>query len=143
MSASRRCCSKWPTAGRSRGNAFCTSPAKSPRADPAARRPDRLRRPAAPDISEVSAIDNSAEIYLAAESDLHAVLDHIDTVGSALVIVDSVQTMSTSEVDGVTGGVTQVRAVTAALTAAAKSNGFALILVGHVTKDGAIAGPAR
>ncbi|WP_373141853.1 DNA repair protein RadA [Mycobacterium marinum] len=97
--------------------------------------------PAAPDISEVSAIDNSAEIYLAAESDLHAVLDHIDTVGSALVIVDSVQTMSTSEVDGVTGGVTQVRAVTAALTAAAKSNGFALILVGHVTKDGAIAGP--
>ncbi len=60
--------------------------------------------PAAPDISEVSAIDNSAEIYLAAESDLHAVLDHIDTVGSALVIVDSVQTMSTSEVDGVTRG---------------------------------------
>ncbi len=45
------------------------------------------------------------------------------------------------EADGVAGGVTQVRAVTAALTAAAKSNGVALILVGHVTKDGAIAGP--
>jgi len=81
------------------------------------------------------------EIYLAAESDLHTVLDHIAIVRPALVIVDSVQTMSTTEADGVAGGVTQVRAVTAALTAAAKANGIALILVGHVTKDGAIAGP--
>ena len=81
------------------------------------------------------------EIYVAAESDLHTVLDHIATVRPALVIVDSVQTMSTTEADGVAGGVTQVRAVTAALTAAAKANGVALILVGHVTKDGAIAGP--
>ena len=83
----------------------------------------------------------SDEVYLAAESDLHTVLDHIATVQPALVIVDSVQTMSTTEADGVAGGVTQVRAVTAALTAAAKANGIALILVGHVTKDGAIAGP--
>lgn len=81
------------------------------------------------------------EVYLAAESDLHTVLEHIATVRPALVIVDSVQTMSTTEADGVAGGVTQVRAVTAALTAAAKANGVALILVGHVTKDGAIAGP--
>lgn len=81
------------------------------------------------------------EVYLAAESDVHTVLDHVATVRPALVIVDSVQTMSTSEADGVAGGVTQVRAVTAALTAAAKANGVALILVGHVTKDGAIAGP--
>ena len=81
------------------------------------------------------------EVYLAAESDLHTALEHIATVRPALVIVDSVQTMSTTEVDGVAGGVTQVRAVTAALTAAAKANGVALILVGHVTKDGAIAGP--
>lgn len=81
------------------------------------------------------------EVYLAAESDVHTVLDHIGTLRPALVIVDSVQTMSTTEADGVAGGVTQVRAVTAALTAAAKANGVALILVGHVTKDGAIAGP--
>lgn len=83
----------------------------------------------------------SDELYLAAESDVHTVLDHIETVKPSLVIVDSVQTMSTSEADGVAGGVTQVRAVTAALTAVAKANGVALILVGHVTKDGAIAGP--
>ncbi len=68
-------------------------------------------------------------------------LEHIATVNPALVIVDSVQTMSTTEADGVAGGVTQVRAVTSALTAAAKTKGVALILVGHVTKDGAIAGP--
>lgn len=80
-------------------------------------------------------------LYLAAEADLHRVLDHIATVRPALVIVDSVQTISTTESDGVAGGVTQVRAVTAALTAAAKGNSVALILVGHVTKEGAIAGP--
>lgn len=81
------------------------------------------------------------EVYLAAESDLHSVLGHIDAVQPTLVVVDSVQTMSTTEADGVPGGVTQVRAVTAALTTAAKTSGVAMVLVGHVTKDGAIAGP--
>jgi DNA repair protein RadA/Sms len=81
------------------------------------------------------------EVYLAAESDLNTVLDHIATVQPTLVVVDSVQAISTTEADGVTGGVTQVRAVTTALTGAAKATGVALILVGHVTKDGAIAGP--
>ena len=81
------------------------------------------------------------EVFLAAESDLQTALGHIDEVRPTLVIVDSVQTMSTTEADGVTGGVTQVRAVTTALTMTAKSTGVAIILVGHVTKDGAIAGP--
>ncbi|BBY45454.1 DNA repair protein RadA [Mycolicibacterium celeriflavum] len=84
------------------------------------------------------------EVYLAAESDLATALGHIDEVQPSLVVVDSVQTMSSTEADGVTGGVTQVRAVTTALTSYAKagpSRGVAMILVGHVTKDGAIAGP--
>ena len=85
------------------------------------------------------------EVYLAAESDLQMALGHIDAVRPSLVVVDSVQTMSTTEADGVTGGVTQVRAVTTALTSYAKlaplTSGVAMILVGHVTKDGAIAGP--
>ncbi len=81
------------------------------------------------------------EVYLSAESDLDAVLSHIEELLPTLVIVDSVQTISTSEADGVTGGVTQVRAVTTALTAAAKRSNIAMVLVGHVTKDGAIAGP--
>ena len=84
------------------------------------------------------------EVFLAAESDLHTVLAHIEQVKPTLVIVDSVQTLSTTDTDGVTGGVTQVRAITTALTGYAKSAagpGVAIILVGHVTKDGAIAGP--
>ncbi|MCX2715082.1 DNA repair protein RadA [Mycolicibacterium sp. J2] len=84
------------------------------------------------------------EMYLASESDLQTSLGHIEAVRPSLVVVDSVQTMSTTEVDGVTGGVTQVRAVTTALTSYAKAagpGGLALLLVGHVTKDGAIAGP--
>ncbi|HEV7420676.1 MAG TPA: DNA repair protein RadA [Mycobacterium sp.] len=84
------------------------------------------------------------EVFLAAESDLQTALGHIEQVQPTLVVVDSVQTMSTTEADGVTGGVTQVRAVTTALTMAAKTSGplgIAMILVGHVTKDGAIAGP--
>lgn len=81
------------------------------------------------------------EIYLAAESDLQTVLGHIAAVRPSLMVVDSVQTVAASDTDGVTGGVTQVRAVTAALTAAAKAADVALVLVGHVTKDGAIAGP--
>lgn len=81
------------------------------------------------------------EVYLAAESDVQAVLGHIDAVRPHLVIVDSVQTMSSPDTEGVGGGVTQVRSVTSALTAAAKSTGVPMVLVGHVTKDGAIAGP--
>lgn len=84
------------------------------------------------------------EMFLAAESDLQTALGHIEQVRPTLVVVDSVQTMSTAEADGVTGGVTQVRAVTTALTSYAKAtggDGVSLLLVGHVTKDGAIAGP--
>ncbi len=82
------------------------------------------------------------EVYLAAESDVQTVLGHLDAVRPSLVVIDSVQTLSTTEADGVTGGVTQVRAVTTALTGYAKAGpGVAMVLVGHVTKDGAIAGP--
>lgn len=82
-----------------------------------------------------------ADIYLAAENDLAAVLGHIDHVRPRLLIVDSVQTFATAEVDGSPGGVSQVRAVAAALSAVAKERNMACVLVGHVTKDGGIAGP--
>ncbi|BEP14350.1 DNA repair protein RadA [Acidothermaceae bacterium B102] len=80
-------------------------------------------------------------LYLAAETDLAAVLTHIDAVAPTLLIVDSVQTISCSDIDGTAGGVTQVRQVAAALIAVAKERGIATVLVGHVTKDGSIAGP--
>jgi DNA repair protein RadA/Sms len=56
-------------------------------------------------------------------------------------VLDSVQTIASAEVDGVAGGVSQVREVAAALIRVAKERGIATVLVGHVTKDGAIAGP--
>jgi DNA repair protein RadA/Sms len=80
-------------------------------------------------------------VYLAAETDLATILGHVDAVSPSLVIVDSVQTVVATGTDGVTGGVTQIRAVTTALVSMAKNRGIAVILVGHVTKDGAVAGP--
>ncbi|GGM39510.1 DNA repair protein RadA [Dactylosporangium sucinum] len=80
-------------------------------------------------------------LYLASETDLSAVLGHLDAVKPGLLILDSVQTVSAPGTDGVAGGVTQVRAVTAAVVAVAKERGLATILVGHVTKDGNVAGP--
>ncbi|MEV6324438.1 DNA repair protein RadA [Nocardia sp. NPDC051787] len=80
-------------------------------------------------------------VYLASESDLSILLGHIEQVRPTLLVVDSVQTMLAPDADGVIGGVTQVRAVTAALTSLAKASGVAVLLVGHVTKDGNVAGP--
>jgi DNA repair protein RadA/Sms len=82
-----------------------------------------------------------ADLFLAAENDLGAVLAHLDEVKPGLLILDSVQTIASSSVDGVVGGVPQIRAVTATISAIAKERGIATVLVGHVTKDGSIAGP--
>ncbi|OIV37301.1 DNA repair protein RadA [Mangrovactinospora gilvigrisea] len=80
-------------------------------------------------------------LYLAAETDLAAVLGHLDDVKPALLILDSVQTVSSAELDGAPGGMAQVREVAGALIRASKERNMATLLVGHVTKDGSIAGP--
>ncbi|MEV6350809.1 DNA repair protein RadA [Actinoplanes sp. NPDC051851] len=80
-------------------------------------------------------------LFLAAENDLGTVIGHLDAVKPGLLVLDSVQTVSAPGTEGVPGGVTQVRAVTAALVAIAKERGIATVLVGHVTKDGQVAGP--
>jgi DNA repair protein RadA/Sms len=87
----------------------------------------------------IGAISDS--LYLAAETDFGALLGHVQAVDPALLIVDSVQTICAAGVDGVPGGVTQVREITAALTALAKQRTLTTVLVGHVTKDGSVAGP--
>jgi len=81
------------------------------------------------------------ELYLAAETDLGAVLSHIEEVRPDLLVIDSVQTIGASDVEGVPGGVTQVKEVAAALVRVAKTRNIATVMVGHVTKDGGIAGP--
>jgi DNA repair protein RadA/Sms len=83
----------------------------------------------------------SPDLYLAAENDLAAVLGHVDAVSPTLLVVDSIQTVTHPDVDGGAGSVTQVRDCAAALIKVAKERGIATVLVGHVTKDGAIAGP--
>jgi len=81
------------------------------------------------------------ELYLASETDLATILGHIDEVAPQLVIVDSVQTVSSSLIDGAAGQPSQVREVAATLIRVAKDRGLPVILVGHVTKDGTVAGP--
>lgn len=80
-------------------------------------------------------------LYLAAESNLDVVFGHVEQLKPSLLIVDSVQTMHAAGVEGVAGGVAQSRAVTAALTTLAKTTNMPVLLVGHVTKDGNVAGP--
>lgn len=80
-------------------------------------------------------------LYLAAETDLGTVLGHIEQTDPSLLVVDSVQTIGTAEADGSVGGISQVREVTGALVRVAKRRGMAVIIIGHVTKDGSIAGP--
>ena len=81
------------------------------------------------------------ELYLAAETDLGAVLTHIEEVRPELIVIDSVQSITAPGIDGVPGGVTQVKEVAAALVRVAKTRNITTVLVGHVTKDGSIAGP--
>ncbi len=81
------------------------------------------------------------ELFLAAETDLGAILTHIEQVRPTLLVIDSIQTIGASGIDGVPGGVTQVKEVAAALIRVAKTRNITTVLVGHVTKDGSIAGP--
>jgi DNA repair protein RadA/Sms len=81
------------------------------------------------------------ELFLASESDLGVVLGQIESVQPGLVIVDSVQTIANAELDGAAGGPSQVREVATTLIRLAKNMGVPVVLVGHVTKDGSIAGP--
>ncbi|MEY2768441.1 MAG: hypothetical protein RL359_77, partial [Actinomycetota bacterium] len=87
----------------------------------------------------INAVD--PKLFLASETDLGAVIAHIDSVKPELLIIDSVQTIGSAAADGSPGGVTQVREVAGALIRICKDRDITLLLVGHVTKDGSIAGP--
>jgi DNA repair protein RadA/Sms len=80
-------------------------------------------------------------LYLSAETDLGQALGQVEKLEPRLLVVDSVQTLSSADVEGSAGGVSQVREVAASIIAAAKQRNMTTLLVGHVTKDGSIAGP--
>lgn len=80
-------------------------------------------------------------LFLAAETDLASILGHVERIDPALLIVDSVQTVASADLDGAPGNVGQVKEVALALIQTAKARNTSAMLIGHVTKDGSIAGP--
>lgn len=80
-------------------------------------------------------------LFLLPSTDLDAVMAATDELGPSVVVIDSVQTLSASNLESVPGSVTQVREVAARAMALAKGKDVATFLVGHVTKQGGIAGP--
>ncbi|MBO4785762.1 MAG: DNA repair protein RadA, partial [Prevotella sp.] len=86
----------------------------------------------------VQGIDN---LLILTETSLEAIFNHIKEVQPELVIIDSIQTISTEDVDSSPGSITQVRECAAALLRFAKASGVPVILIGHINKEGTLAGP--
>ena len=84
---------------------------------------------------------NAPHCHIFSETCIDDVLDQAAQMKPALMVVDSVQTMYTSAADSTPGSVSQVKEVASALLRFAKESGIAVILIGHITKDGYIAGP--
>lgn len=80
-------------------------------------------------------------IRLLAETNIAAILKHIKQDQPKAMVIDSIQTIYSEEISSAPGGVSQVREVTAKLVSFAKTHNIAVFLVGHVTKDGSLAGP--
>jgi len=81
------------------------------------------------------------DLLLVTETSLGVILEHISTVNPVLLVLDSIQTTYLPELESSAGSVTQVRECASRLRELAKSSGIAVFLIGHVTKEGAIAGP--
>jgi len=81
------------------------------------------------------------DLLLVTETNLEVILDHVAEIKPSLLIVDSIQTVYLSEMDSSAGSVSQVRECASQLRELAKTSGVTVFLVGHVTKDGTIAGP--
>ncbi len=81
------------------------------------------------------------QLYVLAETNLHEVLGHIERLAPRLVVIDSIQTVYLEELTSAAGSVGQLRECTVQLMRLAKTTNIPIFLVGHVTKEGAIAGP--
>ena len=81
------------------------------------------------------------KLYLVTETNLSQIFTHVQTIQPALLVVDSIQTMTLPEMESTAGSISQVRECTARLRELAKSTGITVFLIGHVTKEGVIAGP--
>ena len=81
------------------------------------------------------------ECYLLTETNLHSILTYATEIHPDLVIIDSIQTLFTGNIESSPGSISQVRECTAQLLRYAKQTGTPVFLIGHITKDGSIAGP--
>jgi DNA repair protein RadA/Sms len=86
-------------------------------------------------------ISDTDDLYLVTETNLDAILNHVDQVKPGMLIIDSIQTVYMDGLSSSAGSVTQVRECASRLRVLAKSRGLAIFLIGHVTKEGMIAGP--
>lgn len=84
---------------------------------------------------------NNAGILVVCEAMIETVFEHIKSVQPDILVIDSIQTMATETVESSPGSVTQIRECTAMLLKYAKESGTPVILIGHITKEGSIAGP--
>ena len=85
--------------------------------------------------------EESSKCYLLAETHTQSLLHHLWKLKPALVVIDSIQTLHSDVIDSTAGSVSQIRACTAELIQFAKNTQIPVFLVGHITKDGSIAGP--
>lgn len=86
-------------------------------------------------------IGGNSEMMILCETSLESIFDNIKEVKPELVVIDSIQTISTSDVESSPGSITQVRECAAALLRFAKTSGIPVILIGHINKEGTLAGP--
>ncbi|MBR3444085.1 MAG: DNA repair protein RadA [Bacteroidaceae bacterium] len=84
---------------------------------------------------------SQSQVQVACESMIETVMKHIESVAPDLVVIDSIQTIATENVESSPGSVNQIRECAAMLLKFAKESGTPVIIIGHITKDGAIAGP--
>lgn len=80
-------------------------------------------------------------LLILCETSVERILEHIDDTKPELVVVDSIQTIATADVDSSPGSISQVRECASALLRFAKTSGVPVILIGHITKEGSLAGP--
>ena len=83
----------------------------------------------------------AADLLFASETDLGSILDAIENAQPSMVVVDSIQSIHSADVESSPGSVSQLRECTLRLMQLAKSSGVSIFLIGHVTKEGALAGP--
>ncbi|MBD2740591.1 DNA repair protein RadA [Coleofasciculus sp. FACHB-1120] len=89
----------------------------------------------------VTSISAGADLYVLAETDLEEIIRELESLKPNVAVIDSVQTIYLPSLTSAAGSVAQVRECTAALMKVAKRESITLLIVGHVTKEGAIAGP--